>query len=88
MHLKQCIPLWSCVQDNIPEFILSPDVDVLLGLHSANPTQVLGVVLAFHIYHSCQNLVVVSERQLWEKGLANFVHFVQPHQSNGVRRRD
>ena len=74
-----CVVLWSCVQDLLPSFQLSPFADEKLGLLSASKVQMLGTVLAFHIYHSCSDLVMVSEELLWEKGKANFHHFIAPH---------
>eukprot|EP00973_Karenia_brevis_P000114 15091-Karenia_brevis.AAC.1 len=80
MHLRRCIPLWLCVKEHIQSFVLSPDVDVLLGLHNAAPDQLLGVVLAFHIYHGCRDFVSVGGETLMKIGKANYTHFMYPFQ--------
>ena len=78
-HYLHCIPLWSCVQDLIPEFSLSPFSEVVVGYSSSvTKHQILGVLLGFHIYHSLKDEPNCSAERLKDVSSSCYKVFILP----------
>eukprot|EP00973_Karenia_brevis_P030998 4276438-Karenia_brevis.AAC.1 len=54
-HLFECDTLWYAIANAFPPFSPFFTHPELLGLPAHSPSQIYGVVLAYHVYHSLRN---------------------------------
>eukprot|EP00973_Karenia_brevis_P055967 7784659-Karenia_brevis.AAC.1 len=78
-HYLKCIPLWCCIKDRIPSVKLSPYIEEILGLSGCTRVQVLGVLLAYHIYHSLHGETACSGARLEQLSKDCFKLYVLPN---------
>ena len=79
VHYVHCIPLWSAVQDLIPQFVLSPFGEDILGVSSPSRAQFLGVLLGFHIYHTLKGEQHCTWERLKQVSQMCYKVYIMPH---------
>ena len=77
-HYCRCSVLWCAVQCAIPSFKIDEDPLKLLSVHCPPRSQIAGIILAFHVFHSFKNRSNVMAEELCEAVRANFFHYVRP----------
>ena len=77
-HYGNCVVLWSAIQNKIPRFQLSPHLPTILGFTAPSRDQILGISLAYFVYHSLRLQTNVPEAALNAAVVRQYAYHIGP----------